>query len=130
MSDDVVTINCDFKIQSYDPYKGYNKLARALEGAFRQAADGKGKERHADDKPFEDQKILTITRLVEGSPVAPLLYQVAKKAIETARMEPAAAIRELRGCINYAAAAIIRMEEIQGDATDDPCRQAPDDISA
>lgn len=86
----------------------YHSLATTLLGAFEQAAMGKGKERHANDLPFVDQKILRLPAQ-QGHPGG-LIYQVAKKALESERMAPDARIRELNGVIVYASAAIIFTE--------------------
>ena len=43
---------------------GYDLLRAALEGAYRQAADGKGKDRHARGRPFTEQPIITIPELL------------------------------------------------------------------
>lgn len=90
---------------------GYESLAKELQSALEQASQGKGKERHASNEPFEHQKIFIITRWVQCSPAAALLYQVIKKAAESARMDTDAALRELDGVINYAAAAKILLRE-------------------
>ena len=92
--------------------KGYESLARELQSALEQASHGKGKERHATDEPFEQQKICTITRWVCNSPVAAMLYQAVKKTVESSRMEYDSALRELDGAINYLAAAKILLREI------------------
>jgi hypothetical protein len=89
----------------------YDELRRVLKGAYDQAATGKGKERHATDEAFEDQKICVISRWISGSPVAGVLFQAIKKAIESSRLPKDRAIRELQGAINYLAAAIILLEE-------------------
>jgi hypothetical protein len=89
----------------------YASLARTLRGAYDQASKGKGKERHADDEPFQHQKICVINRWLAGSPVAGALFQAVKKTVESARLSDSAAIHELRGAINYLAAAIILLEE-------------------
>lgn len=89
--------------------EAYLELERVLRMAYDQAASGKGKDRHANGKPFVDQPILSITRMVgDGYP----LGQAMKKAQETQRL-PAnkAKIVELLGAINYLAAAIIYYEE-------------------
>jgi hypothetical protein len=86
-------------------------LERILLDAMDQAIGGKGKERHADGENFEDQKICVINRWLKGSPVAGPLFQAVKKAVESSRMPPGAAIRELYGSINYTAAAIRLLEE-------------------
>jgi len=89
----------------------YKTLQDALDGAYQQASNGKGKERHADDEPFENQKICQITRWLGNGPASPLLFQVVKKALESDRLTPEAAVHELQGVINYAAACIIILEE-------------------
>lgn len=89
----------------------YASLARTLRGAYDQASTGKGRERHADDEPFQHQKICVINRWLAGSPVAGALFQAVKKTVESARLSDSAAIHELRGAINYLAAAIILLEE-------------------
>lgn len=99
--------------------KGYKSLARELQSALEQASHGKGKERHASNEPFEHQKIFIITRWVQCSPAAALLYQVIKKAAESARMDTDAALRELDGVINYAAAAKILLREQMNIQDDD-----------
>jgi hypothetical protein len=90
----------------------YTQLARVLHDAYGQAANGKGRERHADNEAFESQQICVINRWLRGNPVAGPIFQVVKKAVETTKLSPKDAIRELYGAINYAAAAIILLEEI------------------
>lgn len=43
---------------------GYDSLSNVLGAAYHQAARGKGKERHARDKPFDKQPIMEISRMV------------------------------------------------------------------
>ena len=90
---------------------GYENLARILQGAYNQSAKGKGKHRHANNKPFEKQPIMAIGGMVG---VGGHTYQVCKKAQEAtsmvAREEYDAAIAEMRGVIVYAAAAILLIE--------------------
>jgi hypothetical protein len=90
----------------------YASLKRVLADAMLQAKAGKGKERHADDEAFENQKICVINRWIKDSPVAGTLFQAVKKTVESSRMTPDAAIRELYGAINYLSAGIILLEEI------------------
>lgn len=92
--------------------KLYAKLEAELQSALEQASKGKGKERHADGEPFEQQKICVIGRWVSGSPAAGPLQQAVKKAVESARLGPEAAIRELDGAINYLCAAKILLREV------------------
>jgi len=103
-----------------NPAKEYMKLADVFEMAYNQAANGKGKERHASEKEnYEDQPICEITRRVGmGYP----LGQAMKKTQESLRFEePQRRIAELLGAINYlAAAVIIEMEAESPDDTDAP----------
>jgi len=101
-------------VENQKRIKKYHALKLILDGAYNQASEGKGRERHADGEPFEKQKICTIARWVKGSPAAGPLQQVIKKAAESARLSPEKAIHELYGVINYAAAAIIILEEEKG----------------
>jgi hypothetical protein len=86
---------------------GYESLARVLRAAYAQAADGKGKERHAGGQPFDEQPMQTIASMVGlGFP----LGQAIKKIQESQRMDRDAAVRELLGAINYIAGAVIALE--------------------
>lgn len=93
-------------------HAAYGALQGILDDAYAQAARGKGKERHANDKPFNDQPIMEVGRIV-GSGFA--LGQVMKKAGEAKGMadrgEVGAAERELLGAIVYAAAAVLLIRE-------------------
>jgi ribosomal protein L40E len=91
--------------------ENYGGLKRVLADAMLQAKSGKGKERHADEEPFENQKICVINRWLKDSRVAGPLFQAVKKTIESSRLPGERAIDELRGAINYLAAAIILLEE-------------------
>ena len=92
--------------------EGYAPLADVLRDAYDQSARGKGKERHANGKPFLMQPIMSIGRMVgPGYP----LGQAMKKAQEAggmyARSNTPAAVAELLGVIVYTAAAIMLMKE-------------------
>lgn len=97
--------------------EGYDELHRILAMAFKQAATGKGKERHAYDavgfRPWEHQPILVNARQVGPGGLA---QQVMKKAGESVgmanRKEYAAARAEALGAIVYAAALFKLYEEI------------------
>ncbi len=95
----------------------YAKLRDVLDHAYNQAARGKGKARHANDKEFSRQPILEIGRMV-GTGYA--TGQIMKKAQEAhtmaARGEHEAAIAELLGVIVYAASAVILIKELADDA--------------
>lgn len=88
---------------------GYDNLRRVLSLAVDQAATGKGKERHANGKPFDRQPLLEIGRMVGlGYP----LGQAMKKSQEAMRLPPDRAKAELLGAINYLAAAYLLFEEL------------------
>lgn len=100
--------NLDFS----DP--NYETLARILKMAYGQASTGKGKERHANGRKFDDQPIMTIAK-DHG-----LGYQTgqAEKKLKEAHTllkikGKDAAIRELLGVINYTAAAIAYIENME-----------------
>ena len=87
---------------------GYEQLAKILADALAHAATGKGNDRHANGKPFEDQPMQIITGMVGiGFP----LGQAMKKAQEAKGMvergQTSAARSELLGAINYLAGAIM-----------------------
>lgn len=102
---------------SFSVPDGYMELALTLIDAFNQAARGKGEERHANGRPFNDQPIMQIPRL-QGN-ISGLVYQIAKKANEADLMHERGAgnpaIREFYGVINYAAAAIMQIKEQGGE---------------
>ena len=87
----------------------YDSLMQVLKEATLQAAEGKGKYRHAvGDTPFSEQPICLISRQV-GLGFA--LGQAIKKIIESQRLEGEHGVKELLGAINYIAAAIIVRRE-------------------
>ena len=86
---------------------GYDSLRYVLTLAIEQANAGKGKERHANGKPFDRQPIMEIGRMVgSGYP----LGQAMKKAQESTRLPPDRAKAELLGAINYLAAAYMLLD--------------------
>ena len=92
----------------------YDSLRAVLLAAFDQASNGKGRERHSDGEPFEQQICCQITR---RHGLAFATGQAAKKLDEVHRLlrdkGPNAAIAECLGAINYAAAAVIVLREEQ-----------------
>lgn len=81
----------------------YQSLHDVLCDALAQAAEGKGKERHAEDgQAFEEQWIMRL------APLSFTVGQACKKAIESLRLPPDRAERELLGAINYLAAEVLR----------------------
>lgn len=91
----------------------YGRLKEVLARAYSQAATGKGAARHGQDLPFEQQPMQTLSRSL-GSNVG-LLYQAAKKAQESLRLDREHAVFELLGAINYLAGAIIFLEDRDGE---------------
>jgi hypothetical protein len=92
--------------------KDYEGLQTVLNLALSQAAEGKGKQRHANDLPFSQQPLMQISRMVgPGFP----LGQAIKKSQEAfgmlGRRQRQAAQAELLGAINYLAAAYLLIEE-------------------
>lgn len=95
---------------------GYECLGDVLVAAYYQAAQGKGAERHADNKPFDDQPMQHIAR---RRGIGFILGQADKKSEEAQGMlgrgEQAKAVHELLGAIVYLAGAIIHIESNKGD---------------
>lgn len=109
--------NTDTIIRNYDVR--YTSLASVLREAYDQAASGKGQQRHNPRSTFFDQQpILEIGRMVGLGFHA---GQAMKKAQEAAtrfqrnpqsREERERAVAELLGAINYLAAGIILIREL------------------
>ena len=91
--------------------EGYDCLGDVLARAYEQAAVGKGAERHASGKPFDDQPM---QHLIELYGIGFALGQAGKKMQEAQRMDKDAAVRELLGAINYIAGTIIYLEKHHG----------------
>lgn len=95
-----------------NPHGDYAHLVDVLNDAYQQAANGKGKVRHANNRPFVDQPIMQ-----NGRKFGPgfNLGQATKKIEEgfgmLARGERDAAEREFLGAINYVASAILLVRE-------------------
>ena len=91
---------------------GYERLESVLEAAHKQASEGKGKERHANDLPFDKQPMQVIAA---SHGVGFITGQAAKKLEEAVGMldrgERDAAIKELLGAVVYAAGAVIYVED-------------------
>ena len=87
----------------------YDSLYKVLLSAYNQASCGKRKERHANDEPFENQKIITLNKQIGSNHGA--IFQACKKAQESARLPHDRAIMELLGAINYLAAAVIMLQQ-------------------
>lgn len=99
-----------------DEYKGYEELVEILIEALDQCALGKGKERHAVDRPWVEQPIIELQKAIGNTGGS--LFQVMKKCQESERLPPHRAIEELKGAIIYAAAAIHLLKS-KGDQSPD-----------
>lgn len=89
---------------------GYEKLAAILDEALERAQAGKGKERHANGKPFHEQPIVALN--VDLGTVDGALYQVLKKLHESKRLPPDRRRAERLDAINYIVASILVDEEL------------------
>jgi hypothetical protein len=92
--------------------KNYASLFEQYLGALEHASVTKGKERHANGLPFEQQKICRINRNVG---IGFGLGQCIKKSEEVKVLPPEMGIKELYGVINYASGVIIVLKEINND---------------
>lgn len=92
---------------------GYEALGHELNEAYLQSSAGKGKERHANGRPFDRQPILELSRLYGPGFAA---GQAAKKTQEAlgifSRGNKDGALAEVHGAIVYLAAVAIRMREL------------------
>jgi hypothetical protein len=95
---------------------GYDSLAVVLKRAFDQASSGKGRERHANALPFDQQPMQTIAGQYG---VGFLLGQAAKKAQESQALPPGRDVAELLGAINYLAGAVIYLERQRASVVQD-----------
>jgi hypothetical protein len=93
---------------------GYDSLAVVLKRAFDQASAGKGRERHANALPFDQQPMQTIAGQYG---VGFLLGQAAKKAQESQSLPAGRDVAELLGAINYLAGAVIFLEQQRAAST-------------
>lgn len=92
---------------------GYGDLYAILLDAFDQSAHGKGKERHANAKPFDRQPIMEIGRMVgPGYAIGQLMKKAQEAMTMQSREQFDAAERELLGVIVYAAAAVKLIREM------------------
>ena len=92
------------------PCKGYEKLHNVFRDAHHHAAYQKGAERHANDLPFHEQRMQTISE-GQDSPLG-MAFQVQKKMLEGLQMkDPGACRRELLGALNYLAGIVIFLDK-------------------
>jgi len=88
--------------------KQYNSLEVVMLKAYARASVGKGRERHADERNFENQELCNELRLIGP---AGSVFQIRKKAGEVLRLSPEKAMPELLDIIVHAAACYIVLEE-------------------
>lgn len=92
----------------------YAPLREILDEAYAQAADGKGKERHANDKPFLEQPLFKITDSVGiGFPMGQAMKKIEEAKGMVDRGQPVAAINEMLGAIVYLCATILHLKKIK-----------------
>lgn len=98
----------DGKLHWIKAVPGYDDVFKILALAYDQCARGKGKERHANNLPFNEQKIMKLTRSFgTGFP----LGQASKKLEECQGLSYGADIKEILGAIVYSCAAAMHLEE-------------------
>ena len=99
---------------------GYDSLINALSAAYHQATRGKGKERHARDKPFDKQPIMEISRMVgPGYATGQAMKKLQEAKSMMDRGQFAAAKAEALGAINYTAAFYLLIKEAEAEAKRD-----------
>ncbi len=96
---------------------GYEKLGDVFQRAYDQAAQGKGKDRHAQEgEPFHEQVMADMAkRFGTGS----LLGQAFKKSEESQRLDHPRAVAELLGAMVYLAGAVIDLERREAESAED-----------
>jgi len=85
---------------------GYAELANVLEAALQQAQSGKGSDRHAQGKPFKDQRMQQVSELLGTD--RGMAYQAIKKICEGLDLPAERREAELLGAINYVAGIVVR----------------------
>lgn len=91
----------------------YQSLKDVLAEAVTQASQGKGSERHdPNGEAFEDQQIVQFGEWMGSNHFN--VGQACKKSIESCRLPPDRARKELLGAINYLAAAVLVLDRKEG----------------
>lgn len=91
----------------------YACLKDVLDAAYKQASEGKGAERHACSRAFDEQPMQLISELLNSD--AGMAFQAIKKIQEARRMDSFDRYeRELLGAINYIAGMIIHKKKLEG----------------
>lgn len=91
----------------------YESLRDVLELAYRQAAYGKGQDRHGVGQPFDKQPMQHLLDLYGYGFAA---GQIGKKVQEAQRLPKDKAVHELLGAIVYAAGLVIYLDRQPGDS--------------
>ncbi len=90
----------------------YTSLDRVLRLAYEQSATGKGKDRHANSKAFDEQPIIEIARMVgAGFNTGQAMKKLQESMGFHRQNKHEAALAELLGAIVYTAAAYLVVEE-------------------
>ncbi len=85
---------------------GYEQLEAVLRAAYDQASAGKGADRHANGLPFHEQRMQSISDLLDSD--RGMAFQVMKKIAEGLDLPTDDAVeRELLGAIVYTAGIVI-----------------------
>lgn len=87
--------------------RGYDDLFHVLALAYDQAARGKGYERHANNKPFNQQPLM---QLADKFGTGFLLGQASKKLEECTGLPYGQDVKEILGAIVYSCAAVMHLE--------------------
>jgi hypothetical protein len=92
---------------------GYEILADVLAEAFRQSALGKGRERHANSRPFDRQPIMEIGRMVgPGYNIGQAMKKAQEAMGMVRRHDYGQAVEECLGAIVYLAATVHLIREM------------------
>lgn len=92
---------------------GYDSLRLLALEAVEDAASGKGKERHAAKaEPIEEQQIVKFGMWMNTP--AFNIGQASKKAMESLRLPPERAIKEIDGAVNYLLCAKMIIRKLGG----------------
>jgi hypothetical protein len=79
--------------------KGYEEFEQVFQDALDRTSTGKGMERHGYGREFKNQPIMYEMEC-HGTP-SPMIWQARKKALESLRLEPSAAYKEIIDAIVY-----------------------------
>jgi hypothetical protein len=96
----------------------YDSLRAVFAQAMTQAAEGKGRERHAGLLPFEQQPMQVLAQM-QNSELG-LIFQAMKKANESRGLPtPERQVAELLGAMNYLAGAVLFIQRNRVSDTDE-----------